>query len=59
MNAREKIISENIAFCLNYRHFLNDWETQFVESVARQDYDLTQRQFNRLQEIAQKLAKEL
>lgn len=59
MNYREKIISDNIAFCLRYKHFLNDWERRFVESVNSQDYELTQKQFNRLQEIVQKLAREL
>jgi hypothetical protein len=55
MNYREKIISDNIAFCLRYKHLLNHWEAQFVESVDSQEYDLTQKQFNRLQEIVQKL----
>jgi hypothetical protein len=55
MNYREKIMSDNIAFCLRYKHLLNPWEAQFVESVDSQEYDLTQKQFNRLQEIVQKL----
>ena len=59
MDYRDKIISENIAFCLRFKHFLNEWETQFVSSVDRQEYPLTQKQFNRLQEVVTRLTKEL
>lgn len=59
MNYRDKIISDNIAFCLRYKHFMNEWETSFVESVNSQKYDLTQKQFNRLQEVVARLTKEL
>ena len=32
---------------------LTDWERSFIESVDSQKRDLTQKQFNRLQEITE------
>jgi len=56
-NYRDKIISDNIAFCLRHRHNLTDWERVFVESVDARSQDLTQKQFNILQHIAAKLSR--
>lgn len=56
MNYREKIISNNIAFCRANWKQLGEWEQKFVDSVDGQSYSLTQKQFNKLQDVAQNLA---
>ena len=59
MNLCDKIISNNISTCLRYKHFLTEWEISFVESVNGQEYPLSQKQFNRLNEIREKVDREL
>ena len=62
MNYRMKIISDNLNFCERFDYVLNDWETQFIKSIRdRVDYggELSQKQFNRLQAVAQRVAKEV
>ena len=59
MNYREKIIKESLDFCIRFKHFLNDWEKSFIESIENQSYELTEKQFNRLKEITEKLSKEV
>ena len=53
MNYRNEIISRNISYLLRRMEFLTDWERGFIESVDSQKKDLTQKQFNRLQEITE------
>lgn len=55
MNYRDEIISRNISYILRRKHLLNDWELQFLHSVDDQKNDLSNKQFNRLQEITEKV----
>ena len=59
MDYRDKIITQDIAFCLRFKHLLNEWETGFIGSVDSQTYPVTQNQFNRLQEVTQRIANKL
>lgn len=52
---RDKLISDNIAVCIRYRRKLCDWENSFIDSVDSQSYPLTLKQFNKLQDIAERL----
>ncbi len=56
MNAREKIITENWAFCMAHLTHLNDWETQFITSLNPKA-KLTSKQFNKLSSITTDLGK--
>ena len=46
MNSRQKTIAESLDFCIRFKHFLNDWEKGFIESIENQTYELTSKQFN-------------
>jgi len=59
MDYREKLIRNNIVLCLKHKNLLSDWERSFVESVDGQEYDLTQNQFNRLNEVAESVNRKL
>ena len=58
-NYRDKIIADNIAFCLRNKRFLSDWENGFIGSVDSQAYPLTPKQFNTLQDVTEKLSRGL
>jgi hypothetical protein len=59
MNFREKIIREDMETISPNMKALTEWEREFIASVRVQNYPLTQNQFNRIQEIAQRLRREV
>src|SRR5690349_5101123 len=48
-------VVDDIAFCLQRRHRLNEWEAQFVASLREQHFPPTARQRNKLNAIVDKL----
>ena len=58
-NYRDKIIGQNIAFCLRFKHFMDEWEEKFINSVDSQEYPLTQKQFNKLQDVTERVTKKV
>jgi len=55
MTIRDNIILNNIKTAKKSWNILTKWEQDFIESITRQTYPLTQRQFNELQMIRDKL----
>lgn len=54
---RDKYVREYIEFCDRCSAHLNDWEREFITSIRHRDPDaLTYRQFNKLKDIAERVA---
>ena len=56
MNARQKIIDDNLELAQEQRDGLTDWERDYIYNIGciKDRVELSQRQFNRLQEVAEK-----
>ena len=46
---------DDIAFCMQHRHRLNEWEARFVACVREQRSPLSTRQRNKLNTVVDKL----
>lgn len=54
---REKYVREYLEFCDRCSTHLNVWEREFIASIRYRDPDtLTYRQFNKLKDVAERVA---
>lgn len=58
MSYRDQIISDNLGFCLRNRKILSDWEMGFVDSLNEWEDEVTQKQFNKLQDVVQRISRD-